>query len=644
MSVLSHALLGVSALALLDGGLRLGSACVERGLERVLATVSFAAAGAVAEAVLLGAFGLGTEPVALLAGSLGLWMVARVLTERPAVRPSDELREWVASAPGPALAAAGALAGIGVAWTVWSLDAAYVGIDGIYYHLPEINHWIHDGAPGSVDRVNYLYLVGNYPLVNEVLLAWAMGLSRSMAPLSVWPVTAMTMLVVASWTTLRALGVAAPYRALSTAAVALIPVGVDQLIGPFNDLPALAWLACAGALCVSAAKRQDPRLLVPGLVAAGLAAGTKTTALPLAAMAVLAAGYSCRGRLRPFARPLVLAGLVAVGVGGFWYLRDLFTHGSPFWPWAAAPWGDPMPEFLERTYPSLLERPRATLEGRLDDYASRVGGGALLVAAAMLVALIARTRAALALAAGVAGLCVLWAAAPSTAITDEQAFDGSVSQTRYLLPMFGLAAVALALATRDPGWQRRLAAAALAGSVAWSLAQIVTGDFPDAAPAWALIAAAGLGAGGATTLPRFGLPGRAALLSILLAAVVLLAIPANGFVRRHAEAGRFFDEPLVGFLSERPGFEDGEDTVAMAPVLAGTLAGDRLQHDVVLIPAASRCDEVAARRRDGWVILRHDSLLAEEIGYRAGDCLRGVDPLAVVDRWRIYPPLGSGGH
>ena len=114
------------------------------------------------------------------------------------------------------------------------------------------------------------------------------------------------------------------------------------------------------------------------MVATGLAIGTKTIALPLGVVILIAGLVLHRRNLRPMARPLVVGFAVFLVVGAFWYLRTFVEHGSPFWPWAAAPWGDPVPRFLQ-TYEPFLGAPRETLAGRLDLYASFMAGAVVIL-------------------------------------------------------------------------------------------------------------------------------------------------------------------------------------------------------------------------------------------------------------------------
>jgi hypothetical protein len=134
------------------------------------------------------------------------------------------------------------------------------------------------------------------------------------------------------------------------------------------------------------------------------------------------------------------------------------------------------------------------------------------------------------------------------------------------------------------------------------------------------------------------IPGPLAGGALVVAAAALLTLPAGGWVKHHSKHRANFDAGMAEFLSAREDFREGDEPIWMAPLLAGPLAGDRLQHDLRLIPAKLPCPEVARLREDGWVILLEDPIWTEAIGYSAGGCLKEEPPLAVIDDWRIYQP------
>ena len=162
----------------------------------------------------------------------------------------------------------------------------------------------------------------------------------------------MLLLATAGWMGLRSLRVEGRIAGLGVAAICLTPVLSHwQMNGVYTDLPSMAWLVSAAAL--SAASVERPALLAPAIVAAGLSVGTKTTTLPLAGLALAAGLYVNRSHLRGLVRPLTIATATALAVGGYWYLRNLVDHGSPFWPLL---WGETVPFRTQGVDDSFLER------------------------------------------------------------------------------------------------------------------------------------------------------------------------------------------------------------------------------------------------------------------------------------------------
>ncbi len=643
MIVIDHLLLGVAAIAVGGASFRLASKFAHRGLERLLVTAAFFAATIVLESMALGLLGLGGSQIPLLLAAILTGLVTIALVPRSSVTVGEELVDWLDRASTPAIAGVSTLVGVGAVWTAWSLWSPNVGVDGVYYHLPQIVNWFHDGAPGSVDQVSYLFPVGVYPLTNAVAQAWGLGISQSMVMVSIWPIFNMTVLLLAGWVGLRRSAIPIPMRLLAIAAVATTPVVLIQLGTPLNDLPALSWLACGAALV--ACSKDEPRLLIPATIAIGLGIGSKTIALPLGIVLLCFAIVWKRHELRPIAKPLAIAFGVFFVVGCFWYLRNFIDHGSPFWPWSTSPWGDPMPEFLRR-YQSFLSHPLYTLDGQVDRYLTFLGGAGLLLFAAVAVAAARADRGVRLMGALLVGLLLLWAAAPSTARDPNPVWDGSVSQTRYLLPTIGFAAVVICFASRRHRVLERIALGSLSIVLVWNLAQLFTGTFPTAPRHIVTGALVGLAIGtviAAALRDRIRLPGRLVGAAMAAALACLLAIPAADWVSHHgSKHPANFDAGLARFLSAREDFREGTEKVWMAPLLAGPLAGDRLQHELGLIPARMPCREVARLREGGWVIIYDDENWVEANGYSVGGCLQQEPPLTVIDGFRIYNPLPEG--
>lgn len=628
--VAHHVLLGLAVAALLGTGFRLASLATPTGLERVLATVVYAAALAVLEAIALGRFGVGARslPLGVVAGLT--WVTAVLLLPVPEVGARSELRGAWRRTGTWARVGLGVTGGVGLAFSVWLLRHPSIGLDSNLYHYLEVSRWLHDGGIGGFERLDYGLSYSSYPLTNEVLLAWGSGIARSFVPLALWMPFTLALAGAATWRGLRNLEVGLAPTLLAVAALVTLPLAVRELNEPSNDLPALAWLACTGALCTAAPRR--PALLAPAIVAAGLALGSKTTTIvPLAACLGVAL-WVLRRRLREQLAPLGAALVAALAVGGLWFVRDAVLYGSPLWPHVTVPWGEPKPRFFELVGERFISRPAATLQGRVDVYLGRTAGGLLLIVAGLLAPLAATrlagvrvTRAqrrALLGAAAVLALAVLaWASAPVTGLPRATglARPGFLAESglRYALPALLTAIVAVALAARSGGRAATAATVVLAVAVAWNVVELAQLG-PPFTPSLLVIAAGavfGLAVLGAATAlaralrPRTGewrVSGAAAGAALAAVAGGLLAIGATGYVERSSRLAEStsLGRGVVSWFVTRPNFAHGHRPIAFAtraPIAA--LAGDTFNHVLSVVPPFESCDTVRARARTGWVVV-----------------------------------------
>jgi hypothetical protein len=628
MPVLHHALVGASVVALAFAGLRTAALLADSGLPRLLAAAAFATAAAVAEALVLGLFGLGGSTVALTLAALATAALAYVLMPAPALPLGQEVSAWWRGRTLTERVLIGGLGGAGIAWAVWQLRHPAIGFDAIHYHLPEMVIFVQGGHPGSIHDVLPGLPVGNYPLTTEVTIGWAMAIARSFVPLILWPWITLTLTATAAWAGLRALDVPRLPAGLAAAALCSNPWLLGwQSNGSVTDPPALAWLVVCAALV--AMSRRNPGLLVPAVVAAGLAIGGKTTVLPLLVL-VLAIGLwaGWRARRLPL-RPIAVAAVLATGIGGFWYLRNLVTHGSPFWPLVAAPWGDPLPHSVQLVKTSFLDEPRATIDALHHAYLDRFGGALLVLAGALLAALAVRHRRVVLAGLATLGGLLLWARAPVTGVGHGGAvpLETIFSATRYALPVVAAGCLALALAATDARQRvlRAVAVLVLGAAVAVNLVQTFRLHFPVAPSAVTPLAGALAGAALATLLrpPRLAIPARAVPV-LVAASAALFAIPASGFVQRHGDTRPPLVAPVVQRLAADPKFRDGTNPVATTPSYIGPLAGDRLRHRLEAIPRREPCAAVARRAERQWLVIY-------------GGPLGGIPPSAF--RSCLPPPL-----
>ncbi|MFL5843963.1 MAG: hypothetical protein ACJ762_04650 [Solirubrobacteraceae bacterium] len=617
MLLAGPALLLVAMVGLGAAGWRAAGRMTSAPLERALAAAPLAACAAALEALALGRVGLGAEPLALTGAALATALVAHLALPVPIGPP---LR-WTTGAV--------IAAGVTVALVDWLLRTPALGVDGISYHLPEVLSWIHGNDTGATPLVVAEFQTGSYPLTNEVLLTWQMGIARSFAPVATWTGLMLGLLALGGWVGLRRTGTSRGLVVLALAALLASPVLVAQLNTPKTDLPALAWLVACAGLCACAAGGRTA-LLGPALAAAGLSVGTKTTTAPLALIVLAATLWTCRGALRPARVPLAWGTGLALAVGGVWYLRNVIAHGWFFWPFGSGPFGgDPEPVYLSRIHVSVLDRPRFTLEDRAGDYLRIVGGGIALIAGGIAAAVLARrSRLVLGAAAATAIALLAWLAAPFTGRASDPILDLSLTTTRYLLPVLAAGAAALALAGRTS----RLARAILVLALAWSLVRSLQLDVPDAPPVWVLLAGA---AGGAVFAV---MRGRAAWTLAAIAAVIGCAMATDGWLGRSAQATKFDTAPLEAWFAAQPGWADRREPVAFVSNVVAPVAGDRLRHPVSLIPGDESCDRTLRRTVEGYVALRDAPRQFRDLlaPVRAPECLAGLTPVAHPGVWMVY--------
>ena len=637
MGVLHHVAFALAVAALGAAGLRTATLAGARGLELVVAAAPLAAAASVMWALALGLAGVGGSTPALAATAALTWTAVRVLVPAPDPPLRLQLADRWAQAPPPARAVVGACAAAALALCAWQLKHPYVTLDGLTYHLSLPATWLRDGSPGAVVDLLEGVPVGNYPLTNEVLVGWALGLTQSWVIASLITPALAALLAVAIWTGLRGLDVPPLVALLAAAAFITLPLNASQLGGPQTDLAATAWLGVAAALVALSLRGPRPLLLVPALVAAGLAVGTKTTpVLPLVAVLVFGLWYHRRA-LAPLKAPLGAATLAALIVAAVWPLRNLLDHGSPLWPFVSTSFGDPVPPALAPFKSSFIDHPGDMLRGREPEFAKMLGGALVLLPAALLTPLVSRSRAALVTGAVVAVAFVLWLNAPYTGI--DTSTELAVGTTRYLLPTLLAATVAIAFSARGARPPiRAVVVALLTLATLVSAARNTMIGFPLVPGTATMLAAAAVG----TAIGWFGgrRPPAPAWVApaVAVAAGTVLAIAAPGYVARHGET---FGVEVSGYskllsaLAARPGYEGGAQPVAMGAAAFALLGGDELRHPVVYVPSTQPCGRIRAHADRGWLVVADARVAATS---RLVACMKGVPPLAHFGRYYLYGP------
>ncbi|MDO9409881.1 hypothetical protein [Patulibacter sp.] len=453
------------------------------------------------------------------------------------------------AAPDPATRTLLAVVGVGVvALCAVSLSAPVIGFDGLLYHLAVPAAWIGDGHLASLPGVVEGLPVEAYPVGTELTIGWLMTVVGSTAVALLVTPTALGVVALAVWTSVRRLGgtAAAGWGAVASTALALPFLAQASQVS--TDLAGAAIMACGATIVLHAAAGRgtetatasagagpgeategaeaaargrsrvsaDVAGLLTGLVGLLLALGVKTTAACGGLLFLLLAWPARRellGRLR--AVPWWgLAVVVAGACGGVWLTRNLLLHGHPAWPLLSSPSGDPVPEILRPTVSRFVDHPGEVL---------RVGGTTYLDLAWVIlplfaIGLLAIVRGGLVRLVAVCGVlgALAWFVAPGTGTTSDPAL--AAGATRYLMPCWVLLAVAgwatlSRLAAGRPTWAPR----ALAGAAALvAVAQLVV----------ARRYAADLPEGELVDLDR--LPIEHGLTAALIAVVVLVVLVVAG--------------------------------------------------------------------------------------------------------------------
>jgi hypothetical protein len=239
---------------------------------------------------------------------------------------------------------------VGIALLVAALEGHAIGRtlrsgprcwDGEVYHLPVPLQWLGTSSltdvlvrlvPNGKDDLHLYANPGNGHLLMCVplLLGWdflAYLVQLPFLPLAAWSCYALA----------RAAGATRGAAALSLLALVSAPIVVEQASVPLLDLATAALSLAALALLLPASDADSVSARRAGLagLAAGLALGTKTTALAhlgLLGVLVATSRWAWKGPRRARAATLArLAGMILVP-SAFWYLRSAVLMGNPIYP------------------------------------------------------------------------------------------------------------------------------------------------------------------------------------------------------------------------------------------------------------------------------------------------------------------------
>ena len=235
------------------------------------------------------------------------------------------------------------VASVAAAFTAWqSLRAVRLPVtswDSLWYHLPEPSSWVLAGRVGS----SGLTLIGSgYPQGQEVLHGWTMVFLHSIRGTGLVPLWLAVVGALAVYRLGRHLGASGSSAVLGASVFASMPAVALQISTAYVDLGAASLGLAAMALALESRSADAPiRLLVPASVAAALAVGTKPSMAPvLVAVAVVAALVSRRRHregvpLGSIGAGWAVAAVLALGLGGIWYVHNYVQYRNPLYPVSA---------------------------------------------------------------------------------------------------------------------------------------------------------------------------------------------------------------------------------------------------------------------------------------------------------------------
>lgn len=541
---------------------------------------------------LLGLFGL-FDGVTLLIGALlaTAFTWARIQPGRvePDLRPPVppiSTGAWILT-----FAIAGILVAQWAAFASYSLDHGITNFDSVWYHMPFAADIFQTGSSLSFHHTETVFLNWFYPQNSEIVHAAGMAVTdRDFVSIFLnmgW----LGIALLAGWCVGRPYG--RPHLSMIAIAILLTThtlVAREPGTGK-NDIVAIALTLAAIAIMINrgAASRDgrgrispDWTMAVAGL-AAGLAAGTKVTALAPVAMITFAALFATVGGRR-WKAAAIWFGAAFVG-GGFWYLRSFIASGNP------------LPQ-MESIGPIDLPGPERLQVGRPDfnvlhyiadsqiwrDYfipGLEKGFGALwplLIAVAIigLVAIILRGPGRLTRSHGAAALVAIgfYLITPLSAAGPEGDPTGFAINLRFLIPALAMATVVVPLLP----WFDRRRPRLIFGTVLVALF-LVSGHSD------AIYDQPGRAFGVAFAIATVGLPALAWILrdrirarfgirSVLAPAVAVIA--AGSLIVAWPLANYYFDSRYENFEPETglaAAYRWADDTSDTSIGLAGSTAG-----------------------------------------------------------------------
>jgi hypothetical protein len=222
-----------------------------------------------------------------------------------------------------------------LAATVRSFRIGMTAVDATWYHMPTAARFAQSGSTWKLHVIDTSSLTVFYPAGSELLHAVGMVFVHTDALSHVLNLGWLALALLAAWCIGARYGVG-PVTLLGAALLMSTPQLVALEAGQaLNDIAVTALLLAAAALIVQGVASDAGRFtatmpLVVAAMAAGLAAGTKWTAL--VSVTALTVGIPFLSKRSERVKNTAIWIGVAALSGGYWYLRDLTAAGSPVPP------------------------------------------------------------------------------------------------------------------------------------------------------------------------------------------------------------------------------------------------------------------------------------------------------------------------
>ncbi|MFH1922568.1 MAG: phospholipid carrier-dependent glycosyltransferase [Planctomycetota bacterium] len=275
--------------------------------------------------------------------------------------------------------------------------------DALCYHLELPKAFLADHAVG------YLPYSENstYPLLAEMWYLWALALDGGVAAQLVhW---GLGVLLGLATVVLATPLVGRPWAWWAGATVVLVPGVNNQMTAPLNDVALVLFVTLAvAAWWRGVAGGESRRWFVLAGLAAGGALGTKYLAMVFAAAVAIASVWIFwrhAPRRRSVLEAAAIVTVVAISVGGWWYVRAAWHRGNPVYPFlsevfpSTSPGGTDQHETLPASKSPLGRNPLGAIVApwQVTMHPERFGGrghqlGVLLLAAVPGVLVVRRLR------------------------------------------------------------------------------------------------------------------------------------------------------------------------------------------------------------------------------------------------------------